>query len=703
MALPNALTRTINLELAFDRVVRGTNRDYKHYSRYLYPSYSLALPTLLGGLSEELRRGTYRPSPATLVYQPKKTGVLRPLALLTMRDQVVYQAILNRIANRVHSRQRKLALRRRFGALYAGKLSQFFFRSWKVAYGSYNRALASAFNSGKEWLAEFDLVSCYELIDHNLLRARLGGYGVDSETLDLLLRCLAEWTTNRNGSHVRHGVPQGPEASAFLAECILFSFDDLQLGHVSYLRYVDDVRLLAKDDNSLRRALIHLDLAAKEVGLVPQAQKIAIKHCKSIAEVVKTVPSSMIRPIKAAGKKQPALQRLWRRSLGREQGRLVVRDQTHFRFSLYRLNATRLVLRRIASLLTSRPDLASILAHYCSRFPQDREAADILLEALRQDPAYDYASSAYIRALDVCEPTTKTLGYRRAIRTAKGRSIEQTILVNVATTAFRARRAGVTMAMKLLRAETNPQVIGLVLSTICAEAGGDPFAASALAPLLQALVSHQDPDLARFAAALALEAAAKSGVPWKPPKGLNSSVAELLVAVGLRTRGPTRKTAVELYLERAGVFISLKWKKALGADLADLERRAVRLQHLRLLDPSAFTLLLDTFNEGLVQAFSKRHAALKAPYKAAAGKNPNPDYGNWLWNAALASTIPHCVGWFQDVHKLRLQADLAHHKHKKGPKQGKPTKPVTYQQVNRIMLHSAKSWESLVQDWLAIL
>src|ERR1035441_3147979 len=48
------------------------------------------------------------------------------------------------------------------------------------------------------------------------------------ELLDLLFDCLRKWSENDDGRCLGHGVPQGPEPSAFLAECFLF-----QIGRAS--------------------------------------------------------------------------------------------------------------------------------------------------------------------------------------------------------------------------------------------------------------------------------------------------------------------------------------------------------------------------------------------------------------------------------------------------------------------------------------
>jgi len=114
MELPRDFLRYDNFELAFTRIVRGGNKEYKAFYRHLFPSFNLALRENLKDLIEELRRGTFEPEKPTVVYQPKKSGILRPLTLLSLRDLIVYQAILNRIAVSFEDEQAGYAFKRTF-------------------------------------------------------------------------------------------------------------------------------------------------------------------------------------------------------------------------------------------------------------------------------------------------------------------------------------------------------------------------------------------------------------------------------------------------------------------------------------------------------------------------------------------------------------------------------------------------------------
>jgi hypothetical protein len=406
MAYSTQFVSEANFELAFQRLVRGQNREYKSFFRHLYPSFQLGLSENIQDLTESLKRGRDQPSEAICVYSPKQNGVLRPLRLLTITDQLVYQAIGNVVANAFRKQQQKLAFTRAFGAIVGGGTAPFFYRSWKVSYKAFDRAMVTAFNKGNHVVADFDLVSFFELIDHRLLRGVLAKRVKDDALLDLLMRCLGTWTINAKSGALGHGIPQGPETSAFLAECVMFGFDILRLKGVAYMRYVDDIKLLAQDETSVRRGLLTLDLESKRLGLVPQAQKIGFRTVTNIRELRKTVPSKLAALTKTghvSAASHARLERILRASLTGRGPSVEVADSTRFKFALGRLNRRRWILRRVAPLMDRRPDLAWLIAEYCKKFTQDREAADLLLAAIRQDPAYDASAAAYIEALDICE------------------------------------------------------------------------------------------------------------------------------------------------------------------------------------------------------------------------------------------------------------------------------------------------------------
>lgn len=125
MALPRRFLSFHNFDLAFTRLIRSGNKEYKQFYRHLFPSYNLALAENLKDLIEDIRRGTFKPDAVTIIYQPKKSGILRPLTLLSLRDLIVYQAQVNHLAEAFAATQERYALKQTFGALFAGTAPSF--------------------------------------------------------------------------------------------------------------------------------------------------------------------------------------------------------------------------------------------------------------------------------------------------------------------------------------------------------------------------------------------------------------------------------------------------------------------------------------------------------------------------------------------------------------------------------------------------
>lgn len=707
MGYPRKFTKYRNFEIAFLQIARGGNKEYKKFYRHLFPSYNLALKENLDDLIQDIRKGTFEPTTPALVFLPKKSGILRPISLLSLHDLIVYQAIVNVIADKFKEEQNKYALKKNFGCIYAGENSPFFFRSWKVCYAAYNKAMTKAFKAGNVYVADFDLVSFYDLIDHNLLRNCLNKKVKNEDLLNLLFKCLETWTTKSTGVCLHHGIPQGPEPSSFLAECLLFYFDAKKLKNVKYLRYVDDIKLMAKNEVPLRRALLKLDLVSKELGLVPQAQD-EVRKVNSLEEIQKTVPSPIASEdtkIKANNYSQKELESVFRKSLVKKNKEWLIEDITKFKFSLFRLNPRKDVLERISPMLIKRPDCSSVFSAYLKNFPKNRVSADILLDALRQDPTYDAAASYYIEAMDICEPETDCTKYRRIIQTANRRSEEKSILLPIASLTFRGRRCGPRDAIKLIEKENNPMVRGILIYRLFGEDPSASYKINDCKHLLEKEVNGEDPELARFCASLLLLNWPWSvSSTWYPSRDANHSVKLLMLGLGIRKRAPSKKGVLDKFFkEKMGITTSILWRKALGRDWRDAEKRCLRLQELQVGDPSARIMMLDTFNEVLLQSFSKKHPSLASKYSKAASGKSHPDLGNWLNNPELAKILPKGIMWFKDVHNTRVKADLAHAKTKARRRKGAATKPVTFRKADKLMKSALSALDELIKEWAKIL
>src|SRR5205823_1415375 len=130
-----------------------------------------------------------------------------------------------------------------------------------------------------------------------------------------------------------------------------------------------------------------------------------------------------------------------------------------------------------------------------------------------------------------------------------------------------------------------------------------PFSRPSCKLFLEQCTESDDPDLSRFSAALLLDDWPwSSPVPWSPSRTANRSVALLLQALGLRKRAPKKKGVLDLFFQsRYRIGVAISWRKALGRDWRETERRCLAFQRLLIGDPTARVTLLDTFNELLLQ------------------------------------------------------------------------------------------------------
>ena len=83
----------------------------------------------------------YQVTHASKVLIPKQSGLLRPITLLTVEDQIVYQSCVNLIADALKRKTGRRYDRRVFAHLYAGKSSAFFYKQWQSSYRKFARRI----------------------------------------------------------------------------------------------------------------------------------------------------------------------------------------------------------------------------------------------------------------------------------------------------------------------------------------------------------------------------------------------------------------------------------------------------------------------------------------------------------------------------------------------------------------------------------
>ena len=222
------------------------------------------------------------------VYIPKPSATLRTMSLLSIVDVVVYQAMVNIIAD--HSNNFLISHENQnvLGNLYAGPRKRWMLKPWKTQYNRFVKRIIDIYNSGNKWIASTDIVAFYDTIDHERLIGVIKRYCPEDEKFfGLFKKCISKWAAHSNLISMSRGIPQGSNASDFLANLYLHEIDRIMIVEgYHYVRYVDDIRILGTDKATVQRGLILFDLELKRAGLVAQVNKTSIHKIEDIEKEV---------------------------------------------------------------------------------------------------------------------------------------------------------------------------------------------------------------------------------------------------------------------------------------------------------------------------------------------------------------------------------------------------------------------------------
>ncbi len=424
------LAATQNLELAWRRITTGGNYQYKRLYRPIYYAYEVALGANLGDLRQRLLGGAFEPRHPERIYLPKASGLHRPLALLNIEDQIVLQAFANLAAKRMQKRRAPLQFKVVFSNILEKPHSIFFFRRWQQTYEAFQRRISKHYRGGMRWVGDFDLAAFYDTISHELLLRTIYPR-TTNHNLDWIAKCLRVWSSDRAVSGHGHGLPQGPLASDFLAECFLLPIDLALRTRRGYTRYVDDVRLFGATEDEVRADLIELERHCRERGLIPQAGKFAIKRAQSLRDALGMLPSISDPHHEGTGAKKVGklkARQTFRAAIGGKPHRVT--DKTRLRYILYRAEPDGELLNLVLRLIPHHPEHADTFFAYLGRFDYRKPIERLCLQIVQDNPyPYVRGEAWHIlakyrrepRSITAADPRSMTT---RAVNIAKQKSQE---------------------------------------------------------------------------------------------------------------------------------------------------------------------------------------------------------------------------------------------------------------------------------------
>lgn len=650
MKLPAAHYRIDNLQRAWRWIRSNPDAGYKTYFREHYAAFTTGQVALLRDLSDRLRRGAYVPAPSCKIYLPKASGILRPYSLLDVEDQIVYQAAANVVAERLFPRVRQRYFTQVFGHLYAGSSSTWFYRKWSKGYGAFNKAAMDAHAGGRVFTASFDLTAFYDSIDHRVLTHFLERFGVDRD----LVRGLCEWLSAWTGTEAQilqgHGIPQGPLSSGLIAEAVLTHLDEhrWEKAGVNYLRYVDDIRLFAKTEHTLRASLIQLDRLSKDIGLFPQSGKISIHRVTDIREELKSVS----QPVEAVVRAKHVDQVKLLRRLVELSPRHRISDKTRFKYLLAHARPNAVLTARLWRILDHAPEMYESVARYLARSPKlPRKTSREVVRRIEREKLYPAVAAAFLRAVaanlhpaEVAKARTKL----KALWAPKTRSPD----VTAALGRWLMQHGGLTPNQTRYaceRAKSSWLRSSLLLAA---------DSACQSAPLRQSLAKAAVQDGFADPAICGAVITGKDGV--KPSVGVRKMQRQaslVLKEFGLVRRAGGRVCGIDATLKLLDPGIAtVNWRAFFGTRYRQAERQLVGCRGYAGTDATAWVQGLDVFDDLLLDALFRLDGALGGytlgNIGACTGSPSN----------ALKAKFPRVLELAKEVHEKRYQSYLAHPK-----------------------------------------
>lgn len=677
-----------NLKRAWRWLNSNSDGFYKAYFRNIYEAYGIALDANLADLHKRLRNQEFQPQHATKLYLPKKSGIQRVYTLLTVEDQVLYQAMVNIVAERLRPRTRKQYLTEVFGNLYAGKSSAFFYLNWRKCYAKYGQTIRKAYERGFIHTASFDLTACYDTIDHAVLCHLLEDLGLQKEFSFQLCEYLKHWTAAMAETRIYqgHGIPQGPMASGVLSEVVLKYFDEKRTKKPKewiYCRYVDDIRLFAKNEHDLRVMLVEMDLLSKKIGLFPQTSKIDIHRITNIEDEIKSISN----PPEHIGSKSAPNQNKVVKRLIELTPRLKVKDDTRFKFVLGAASPSAKLSKRLALMLKHNVHLYVCIFRYFSKYREiKKDISTELLRILQENELYPAFTAEGLRTLiGRCHPEVvkdlevyaKSLIAHASSHNDELVAAAYSILIGGRCLTYREIREVISGSREWW---TRSDLLGHVDIAQIGE------------PSYQVLMSHfiNDPsaDVSLVAAHLLLQNSLEVSVP---PDRINRLAQTTLKESGVINVRRDKECPVSVamqYMLGQGME-DINWKAVLGKHYLPVRRKAARLRSYSETNATAWVNLLDTVHDNILESLFD-HDVSTGGYSGNIGSHLQSK------TTRFASKYPKTFRGFKMVHDKRYQSELSHSKVKRTKRS---TTIVEFKFIGKVRLILRKAYQEIWDNW----
>ncbi len=295
------LAERLDLRLACKRV----KEDFRDKCYIDHPYEIVLIETdlynWLDSLREKIAANEYNPSRTKIIDIPKPNWHLRPGNILTIEDNVIYSALLLDGIEKVKDNIGWSSKTKRFSSILkenqnGSKWFEFELDMWM----KFRDESSKLIEQGYTHVLFADISAFFENIDIQRLMYDLESFGIPTDNRELLSKCLNRWAEPKG-----RGIPQAFRPSNILAE-VYSNMIDKRLSYegITYLRYVDDVRIFCETKMDAVKSLHLLTRLYREKGLNLQTAKSYIKDGKDaideingISDIISELRGKIIKEI----------------------------------------------------------------------------------------------------------------------------------------------------------------------------------------------------------------------------------------------------------------------------------------------------------------------------------------------------------------------------------------------------------------------
>lgn len=400
------ISARLPIEESFTRILKEETRG-----RTLIPDVlslsdlTNAKAAIISKIANDLDGLSYRAQPLLKMDVPDDSFWIRPGAIPLFMDRVTYDALSHFIGRKVDSSLNSGVFSYRFdnhGELLPGV------DQWKKFEDAFWNSLNS--NPDTVYVLTSDITSYYTNINLDVLRNHIltligNPTRIDQSIVDTLFDVLLQpWATSPISSGL--GIPQGVDASSILGNLLLHHIDDsiARIPGVSFSRYMDDMRLVASDKVTAKKALSTLIKSLRDIGLDINKSKTrvlskeaATKELLDPLSVDIDNANKLVRTKRSTNVKKamPILMKIFQRCLDRDNP-FYQRHLSFFinRLILLRKYLSRSLITKTTNLFTSKfeslPGCSKEISRFCRYFPCQLSKNRIISFLRSKDNIYEW-------------------------------------------------------------------------------------------------------------------------------------------------------------------------------------------------------------------------------------------------------------------------------------------------------------------------